>query len=114
MISLNNHRNGFNYRNSNFSPRFIAVLDVLGFKERFNRYGLKDLVSLYSKFVDPVQEMMKWEVKATIFSDTILIYTGANMYNAPLEAYLGLAEVFTNYLSKLLSDALNETVPEIV
>jgi len=57
------------------SRRYIAVCDVLGFRDLLTKNGLEWLQNRYSELEAEIRSLYKWEVKAQIFSDTVLLYS---------------------------------------
>lgn len=61
------------------APRFVAMLDVLGFKNALDSEPLDNLAARYRQFTIAVESLSKWEIRTVVFSDTVMVYS------APLE-----------------------------
>lgn len=61
------------------APRFVAMLDVLGFRNAIDSESLASLADRYRQFTIAVESLSKWEIRTVVFSDTVLVYS------APLE-----------------------------
>jgi hypothetical protein len=63
---------------------YVAMCDVLGYRELLKVHGIDWLAGRYSALEEHVRLLFQWEVKAHLFSDTILVYS------EPLDRFLSL------------------------
>lgn len=78
------------------NDRFIAFLDIMGFKEMIIREGNKTILDKIEKIASRVQLMDGvGDIKTIIFSDSILVITPDNSYTSAYSICVITEDIFT-------------------
>jgi len=102
------------------APRYIAMLDILGFKDMLAKNKLANVIGMYNHLEKKISLMTKWEVKHVIFSDTLVLYTEIPdptfwsqeiVENPPIAAVHKLVEILAEIIARVMSGAINMGLP---